>query len=62
VLERRRSRVSRFSWVVLCEARGANDGSAERYAVWYEDGRGRRSTGYFTNSREDARAELERRS
>ena len=61
VLDRRRSKGSRFPWVVLCEAQGANDASAERYVVWYEDQRGRRSIGYYTTSHEDAQAELERR-
>jgi hypothetical protein len=61
VLDRRRSKGSRFPWVVLCEVQGANDGSSERYVVWYEDQRGRRSIGYYTTSQEDAQAELKRR-
>ena len=61
VLDRRRTKGSRYAWVVLCEMRDPNDGSSERYVVWYEDQRGRRSIGYYTTSHEDAQAELERR-
>jgi len=59
-LERGRSRNSRFPWVVLCERTDVTDGG-ERYVVWYEDQRRRRSIGYYTNSRDDAQAEFERR-
>ena len=60
VLERGRSRDPRFPWVVLCERIEITDGG-ERYAVWYEDRPGRRSIGHYTNSRDDAQSEFERR-
>jgi hypothetical protein len=59
VLERGRARDSRYAWVVLCERPDASDG--ERYVVWYEDEKGRRSTGYYTSLRDDAEAEFARR-
>ena len=59
VLEKVRSRHLRFPWVVLCER---PDATQERYVVWYEDKHGRRSSGYYTNHREDAEAEFRRRS
>ena len=59
-LDRRRSRDLRFPSVVLCELPYPTD-IAERYVVWYEDRRGRRSIGYYTTSRDDAQAEFDRR-
>ena len=58
-LEKARSRDARFASVVLCERRDLVHG---RYSVWYEDKSGRRSIGYFTSNRDDARAEFQRRS
>ena len=60
-LDRRRSKDSRFSSVVLCELPYPETDITERYVVWYEDQRGRRSVGYYTTSRDDAQAEFERR-
>lgn len=61
VLDRGRSKDSRFPWVVLCELPKAKTGDADRYVVWYEGERGRHSIGYYTSSRDDAQAEFERR-
>jgi hypothetical protein len=60
LLDRERARDRRFPWVVLCELPDAKLGP-ERFVVWYEDSRGRRSIGYYTTRRDDAQAEFERR-
>ena len=52
------SKDPRFSIVVLCEWQKL---VVAPYAVWYEDEAGQPHLSYFTTSREDARAEFQRR-